>query len=285
MKIKSLSFLFKNYNDYSNKNILPIMKGAKANKEINFSYNQEESNKRILRKINNKYFIKQFNLYGKKSNNKFTNKRIKNISDELFNSTKTFSRNRKSNFKTQNNFYKNSKKDLLYYNLLGKNNYHEEEKVYDFRQKFSKQKNKIIELRNEYKFYNPPTNIKEEISKNIIKKVFSNEFIFDLNNKYNPKKRIIAKLKKNSLSEKLHLDCNEAKNIEKKLFKIKNKNKNKAIYSNHIIDIHNFINNDLKKMEYFKSLSNSDFKLKLEIPVKKKTNIFFNRMNYPKTSL
>ena len=289
---KYINFYFKNYKDFPKINInsFPEMKRSKTNKDMNSTYNQEEINKRILRKINYNYIINQFNLYCKKPAKRYSSKYISSKSEELYNNTNRFtlSRNRRTNFKTQTNFYKNSNYDLLSIDTKDKDNFHEDEKVYDFRQKFSGELDKITQLKKKYKFYNLPKFIKDEISSKKIKKIFiKNDFDFDLNNKFKPKKRIIAKIKNHSFNEKHLLENSKVKTIENKIYK-KNKNikcKLKIKKSNNVIDINNFISNDLKKIVYFNSVSNSKFKQQFEKPIKVanvKSNFFLNYMNLSK---
>ena len=281
---KNINFYFKNFsNDYQNKNVLPIMKRSNTNKEMNDTYNQEEINKRILRKINYNYIISQFNLYCKKANIKKSNKYLNDINDELFTSTKSYSRNRRNNFRTQTYFFKKNKQykkeDLLFTtkdNFFENNEYYEEEKVYDFRQIFSKEKDKIKQLKNKYRFYNLPKFLKDEIASNKIKKVFNNDFQYELNNKFKPKNRIISKIKNRSFNEKIYLNSNETKITKRK------NNKNINSIHNKIINIKKFINKDLKKKD-FNSISTSEFKLKLKKPIKKeKSNFLFNCMKLTK---
>ena len=274
---KYIHFYFKNYPEFldknKNSNILPLMKKSKTNKDISTTYNQEEINKRILRKIHYNYILKQFNLYCKKSAKRISSKYISNITDEQYNNTNTkiFSRNRKTNYKTQENFYKNSNYDLFSIESKNKDNFVEEEKIYDFRQKFCGEKDKIIQLRHTYKFYNLPKYEKDEITSKKIKNVFSNnDFDFNLNNKFKPRMRTIAKIKNHSFNEKLYLENKQAKTMENKIIKkyknskIKIHKKNKEI---DIIDINDFINNNLKNIDYFNSVSNSGLKISFENPI------------------
>ena len=282
---KYISFYFNNFNiDNKNKNVLPLMKRSNTNKEMNATYNQEEINKRILRKINYNYIISQFNLYCKNSQNKKSNnKYLTNLSHEFFNNTKSYSRNRTNNFRTQTIFYKKNKKikkeDFLFAtkeNFFDKNDCYEEEKIYDFRQIFSEEKDKISQLKKKYRFYNLPKFIKDEISSKKMQKVFSNDFEYELNNKYKPKNRIISKIKNRSFNEKIYLNSNETKNTENK------NNKNTNNEHNNTVNIKKFVNKDLKKKE-FNSISISDFKLKLKNPIKKqKSNFLLNCMKLTK---
>lgn len=296
MKIKRnskyINFYFKNYPDFPKINInsLPKMKKSKTNKDMNTTYSQEEINKRILRKINYNYIINQFNLYCKKSTKRYSSKYISSISEDLYNNAnrKNFSRNKKTNIKTQTNFYKSSNYDLLSNETRDKDNYYEDENIYDFRQKFTGEIDKIIQLKNMYKFYNLPKYIKDEISTRKIKKVFTNnDFDFDLNNKFKPKIRIIAKLKNHSFNEKFHSDDSKAKTVENKIYK-KNKNikcKVKINKSNNVININKFINNDLKNIDYFNSVSTTRFEKKSEKPIKiinMKSNFLYNYMKLTK---
>ena len=296
MKIKGnskyINFYFKNYLDFPKINInsLPKMKKSKTNKDMNSTYNQEEINKRILRKINYNYIINQFNLYCKKSRKRYSSKYISSISEDLYNNTnrKNFSRNKKSNFNTQINFFKSSNYDLLSNDTRDKDNFYEDEKIYDFRQKFSGEFDKIAQLKNMYKFYNLPKYIKDEISTRKIKKVFTNnDFDFDLNNKFKPKIRIIAKIKNHSFNEKFPSDNNKTKTVENKIYK-KNKNikcKVKINKSNNVIDINKFIKNDLQNLDYFNSVSTTIFKKKSEKPIKiinMKSNFLCNYMKLTK---
>ena len=296
MKIKRnsryINFYFKNYPDFPKINInsLPQMKKSKTNKDMNSTYSQEEINKRILRKINYNYIISQFNLYCKKSKKRYSSKYISSLSEDLYNKAnrKNFSRNKQTNFKTQTNFYKSSNYDLLSNDTTDKDNFYEDEKIYDFRQKFSGEIDKILQLKNMYKFYNLPKYIKDEISNRKIKKVFNNnDFDFDLNNKFKPKIRIIAKLKNHSFNEKFHSNNNKAKTVENKIYK-KNKNikcKLKINKTNNVIDINKFINNDLKNIDYFNSVSTTRFEKKSEKPIKivnMKYNFLSNYKNLTK---
>ena len=223
---KYINFFFNNLKDeYQNKNVLPIMKRSNTNKEMNAIYNQEEINKRILRKLNYNYIISQFNLYCKNSKNKLSiHKNLNNISDELFTSDKSFSRNRINNFRTQTYFYKKNKKkdkkeDLLFTtkdNFFNKKDDYEEEKIYDFRQIFNEETDKIAQLKKKYRFFNLPKFIKDEISSKKIQKVFNNDFEYELNNKFKPKNRVISKIKNRSFNEKIYLNSNETKNTERK---------------------------------------------------------------------
>ena len=286
-KSKYINFFFKDYYDYSNKNKLPEMRKSKTNRDMNNTYNQEEINKRILRKINYNFILNQFNLYCKKSNKpskKSAHKYyLNNISDEFFNNLNYYSRNKKINFKTSTNFYRKSKNDLLSSlndNLFEKDNNlnNEDEKVYDFRQKFTAEKDRIIQLKNEYKFYNIPKYIKDEIASKKIQKIFGGDYTFDLNNKCKPKIRTIARLKNHSFNEKFHLDYSETKTIGKI-----NKNRNLKKYNSNLNSIDNFMSNDLNKINYFNSVSTSDFKIKLEKSFKKgKYNMFLNCMKLTK---
>ena len=51
-----------------------------------------------------------------------------------------------------------------------------------FRLIFSEEKDKIGQLKRKYRFYNLPKFIEDEISSKKIKKVFSNDFEYELNN-------------------------------------------------------------------------------------------------------
>ena len=195
-----------------------------------------------------------------------------------------------TNFNTQNIIYKNrifnDCNSLIFKNI--KDNFYEDEKIYDFRQKFTGEIDKIIQLKNMYKFYNLPKYIKDEISTRKIKKVFTNnDFDFDLNNKFKPKIRIIAKLKNHSFNEKFHSDDNKAKTVENKIYK-KNKSikcKVKINKSNNVIDINKFIKNDLQNLDYFNSVSTTIFKKKSEKPIKiinMKSNFLCNYMKLTK---
>ena len=287
--LKYLHYFFKNYNEFSNKKILPKIKKSKTNKDMNNIFTKnDEINQRILKRINFNFIYNQFNTYCRKSNRNITDKYINSISDELYNSRKTLSRNKRQKFRTQTNFFKSSKNNLFYLkdDFIDKNEAYEDEKVYDFSQKFSREKDKINQLRSQYNFYTLPIYKKDEISSEKIKKIFEKDFTFDLDSKFKPKKRIIAKIKNHSFNEKVFPRNNKEikiKNIKKEIIKITNNKKSENFnkYNNYdnLNNIEDFINNDLKKFECFNSLYNSDIKLKLEKPIKKrKTNIFLNYM-------
>ena len=283
---KYISFFFRNWNN-SNKNLLPLMKKSKTNKDMNFINNQEEMNRRIIKKVNYNYIFKEFNLNCKKANNKISQKYLINLSDELFSNSRNHFHTRKNDYRTHINFHKKSKNNSLFtlkenLNQKNFNNDYEEERVYDFRQKFSRVKDTITQLKNKYQFYNLPKFIKDEISSNKIKKIFNNDFSVDFNNEYQTKKRKIMKIKNHSFSEKLCAMNNGIKIKEKKIHK-KNKDEIKIDHSNDANEIENYINNNLKKIEYFKSISSSQFKVKLENHMKRrKSNIFLNYMKLKK---
>ena len=281
LKSKYINFFFNNYYDYSNKNKLPEMKRNITNKSMNNkTYSQIEINKRILIKLNNKYILNQFNYYCKNSK-KNNIKSLNDLSDEYFLNSKNYSRNKKINFQTSTNFNKKSKNNFLFSskdNFYFKNNIlnDEEEKIYDFRQKFTDVKDRIIQLKNEYKFYSIPKYIKDEISSQKIEKLFNKDYDLDLNSKYKPKIRTIARLKNHSFNEKYYLDYNETKTIGKKGF---TNNKNLKKYKSNLNSIDNFnCNNNIEKINYFHPASTSDFKIKLE-------NIFNDKYNYCKNCM
>ena len=279
LKSKYINFFFNNYYDYSNKNKLPEMKRNITNKSMNNkTYSQIEINKRILRKLNNKYILNQFNYFCKNSK-KNNIKSLNDLSDEYFLNSKNYSRNKKINMQISTNFNKKSKNNFLFSskdNLYFKNyilNDDEEEKVYDFRQKFTDVKDRIIQLKNKYKFYSIPKYIKDEILSQKIEKLFSKDYDLDLNSKFKSKIRTIARLKNHSFNEKYNLDYNETKTIGKKVL---TNNRNLKKYKSNLNSIDNFIfNNNMEKINYLHPVSISEFKIKLE-------NIFNDKYNYCK---
>ena len=279
LKSKYINFFFNNYYDYSNKNKLPEMKRNITNKSMNNkTYSQIEINKRILRKLNNKYILNQFNYFCKNSK-KNNIKSLNDLSDEYFLNSKNYSRNKKINMQISTNFNKKSKNNFLFSskdNLYFKNyilNDDEEEKVYDFRQKFTDVKDRIIQLKNKYKFYSIPKYIKDEILSQKIEKLFSKDYDLDLNSKFKSKIRTIARLKNHSFNEKYNLDYNETKTIGKKVLTNK---RNLKKYKSNLNSIDNFIfNNNMEKINYLHPVSISEFKIKLE-------NIFNDKYNYCK---
>ena len=97
---KYINFFFKNENDSMSKSILPLMKKSKTIKEMNFIHDNEEMNKRIIKKVNYNYIFKEFNLNCKKSSRKITNRYLINLSEELY-------KNYKNRFYSRNiTFYK-----------------------------------------------------------------------------------------------------------------------------------------------------------------------------------
>ena len=292
---KFVNFFFRNFDNKqtdSNK-ILPIMKRSKTNKEMLNTNNNEEINKRIINKVHYNYIFKQFNLYCKKDNKKFSQKYLNNLSDLLYTNSRSYSSYKKNNISIQTN--SNINKNHLVVNTNNNfpekdsNDNNKEENIYDFGKKIiiNKEKLKILQLKRKYNFFTLPHSLKDEINEKKIVKMFNSKSKVDLN-KLKEKEKILKRMKIHSLLEKntnLFAEIKNLKSIEnkkiKKHIKIieRNKDKNNENQANNLKDIENFIKNNLKNKEYLNSFSIKKPQNELDQANNKiKSNIFLNYM-------
>jgi len=291
---KFVNFFFRNFDfrQTESNNKLPMMKRSKTNKEMLTTNNNEEINKRIINKVHYNYIFKQFNLYCKKDNKKFSQKYLNNLSDLLFTNSRSYSSYKKNNISIQTNSNVNKNHLIINtnYNFSDKdsNDNNKEENIYDFGKKIiNKEKLKILQLKRKYNFFTLPHSLKDEINEKKIVKIFNSKSKDDLN-KLNVKERILKRMKIHSLLEKntnLFAEIKNLKSIEnkkiKKRIKIieRNKDKNNENKTKNLNDIEKFIKNDLKNKEFFNSFSIREPQYELDQPKNIiKSNIFFNYM-------
>lgn len=291
---KFVNFFFRNFDfrQTESNNKLPMMKRSKTNKEMLTTNNNEEINKRIINKVHYNYIFKQFNLYCKKDNKKFSQKYLNNLSDLLFTNSRSYSSYKKNNISIQTNSNVNKNHLIINtnYNFSDKdsNDNNKEENIYDFGKKIiNKEKLKILQLKRKYNFFTLPHSLKDEINEKKIVKIFNSKSKVDLN-KLNVKERILKRMKIHSLLEKntnLFAEIKNLKSIEnkkiKKRIKIieRNKDKNNENKTKNLNDIEKFIKNDLKNKEFFNSFSIREPQYELNQPKNIiKSNIFFNYM-------
>ena len=291
---KFVNFFFRNFDfrQTESNNKLPMMKRSKTNKEMLTTNNNEEINKRIINKVHYNYIFKQFNLYCKKDNKKFSQKYLNNLSDLLFTNSRSYSSYKKNNISIQTNSNLNKNHLIINtnYNFSDKdsNDNNKEENIYDFGKKIiNKEKLEILQLKRKYNFFTLPHSLKDEINEKKIVKIFNSKSKVDLN-KLNVKERILKRMKIHSLLEKntnLFAEIKNLKSIEnkkiKKRIKIieRNKDKNNENKTKNLNDIEKFIKNDLKNKEFFNSFSIREPQYELDQPKNIiKSNIFFNYM-------
>ena len=291
---KFVNFFFRNFDfrQTESNNKLPMMKRSKTNKEMLTTNNNEEINKRIINKVHYNYIFKQFNLYCKKDNKKFSQKYLNNLSDLLFTNSRSYSSYKKNNISIQTNSNLNKNHLIINtnYNFSDKdsNDNNKEENIYDFGKKIiNKEKLEILQLKRKYNFFTLPHSLKDEINEKKIVKIFNSKSKVDLN-KLNVKERILKRMKIHSLLEKntnLFAEIKNLKSIEnkkiKKRIKIieRNKDKNNENKTKNLNDIEKFIKNDLKNKEFFNSFSIREPQYELNQPKNIiKSNIFFNYM-------
>lgn len=291
---KFVNFFFRNFDfrQTESNNKLPMMKRSKTNKEMLTTNNNEEINKRIINKVHYNYIFKQFNLYCKKDNKKFSQKYLNNLSDLLFTNSRSYSSYKKNNISIQTNSNVNKNHLIINtnYNFSDKdsNDNNKEENIYDFGKKIiNKEKLKILQLKRKYNFFTLPHSLKDEINEKKIVKIFNSKSKVDLN-KLNVKERILKRMKIHSLLEKNTNLFGEIKNLKsienkkiKKRIKIieRNKDKNNENKTKNLNDIEKFIKNDLKNKEFFNSFSIREPQYELNQPKNIiKSNIFFNYM-------
>ena len=292
---KFVNFFFRNFDNRQTEsnNQLPMMKRSKTNKEILNTNNNEEINKRIINKVHYNYIFKQFNLYCKKDNKKFSQKYLNNLSDLLYTNSRSYSSYKKNNISIQTN--SNINKNHLVVNTNNNfpekdsNDNNKEENIYDFGKKIiiNKEKLKILQLKRKYNFFTLPHSLKDEINEKKIVKIFNSKSKVDLN-KLKEKEKILKRMKIHSLLEKntnLFAEIKNLKSIEnkkiKKHIKIieRNKDKNNENQANNLKDIENFIKNNLKNKEYLNSFSIKKPQNELDQANNKiKSNIFLNYM-------
>lgn len=292
---KFVNFFFRNFDNRQTEsnNRLPMMKRSKTNKEILNTNNNEEINKRIINKVHYNYIFKQFNLYCKKDNKKFSQKYLNNLSDLLYTNSRSYSSYKKNNISIQTN--SNINKNHLVVNTNNNfpekdsNDNNKEENIYDFGKKIiiNKEKLKILQLKRKYNFFTLPHSLKDEINEKKIVKMFNSKSKVDLN-KLKEKEKILKRMKIHSLLEKntnLFAEIKNLKSIEnkkiKKHIKIieRNKDKNNENQANNLKDIENFIKNNLKNKEYLNSFSIKKPQNELDQANNKiKSNIFLNYM-------
>ena len=291
---KFVNFFFRNFDfrQTESNNKLPMMKRSKTNKEMLTTNNNEEINKRIINKVHYNYIFKQFNLYCKKDNKKFSQKYLNNLSDLLFTNSRSYSSYKKNNISIQTN--SNINKNHLVINTNNNfsekdsNDNNKEENIYDFGKKIiNKEKLKILQLKRNYNFFTLPHSLKDEINEKKIVKIFNSKSKVDLN-KLNVKEKILKRMKIHSLLEKntnLFAEIKSLKSIEnkkiKKRIKIieRNKDKNNENKTKNLNDIEKFIKNDLKNKEFFNSFSIKEPQYELDQPKNIiKSNIFLNYM-------
>ena len=296
MHAKYLNFFFKNLNDSpkKNENKLPLMKRSKTNKEMFLSNNnQEKSSKILVNNINSNFIFNQFNQFNSCASNeniKSPKKYINSLS-ELINNKSYYKR--KKNLTIDNNLQKNNLIFDMKRNFLPRKfhiNSHEAENIYSFvTKKIDIEKSQILKLKKKYKFFTLPKSLKDEIFEKKFEKIFNKKFNIDLKFKFKNKERILKRMKYHSLMEKLKYDTNDINNEEKSIYIIKkNNNKSNNCYSerNKLSDIETYINNNLRKKEYFNSFSSSElFNNKIHKSIQKnKYNIFLNYMKLKKTN-
>jgi len=297
---KFINFFFRNIDikHTESNNNLPIMKRSKTNKEILTTNSHEEINKRIINKVHYNYIFKQFNLYCKKDNKKFSQEYLNNLSDLLFSNSRSYSSCKKNN--TNNisiHTISNIKKNHLVINTNNNffekdsNDTNKEENIYDFGKKIiNKEKLKILQLKRKYDFFTLPHSIKDENNSKKIIKMFNSKLKIDLNNKLKVKEKILKRMKIHSLLEKntnLFAEIKSLKNIGnnniKKSIKIiernKYKDKNNENKTNDLNEIEKYIKNDLKIKDCFNSFSVKESQYELDKPKNNiKSNIFLNYM-------
>ena len=292
---KFVNFFFRNFDNRQTEsnNRLPMMKRSKTNKEILNTNNNEEINKRIINKVHYNYIFKQFNLYCKKDNKKFSQKYLNSLSDLLFSNSRSYSSYKKNNISIQTN--SNINKNHLVVNTNNNfpekdsNDNNKEENIYDFGKKIiiNKEKLKILQLKRKYNFFTLPHSLKDEINEKKIVKMFNSKSKVDLN-KLKEKEKILKRMKIHSLLEKntnLFAEIKNLKSIEnkkiKKHIKIieRNKDKNNENKANNLNDIEKYIKYDLKNKEYLNSFSIKKPQNELDQANNKiKSNIFLNYM-------
>lgn len=291
---KFVNYFFRNFDfrQTESNNKLPMMKRSKTNKEMLTTNNNEEINKRIINKVHYNYIFKQFNLYCKKDNKKFSQKYLNNLSDLLFTNSRSYSSYKKNNISIQTNSNVNKNHLIINtnYNFSDKdsNDNNKEENIYDFGKKIiNKEKLEILQLKRKYNFFTLPHSLKDEINEKKIVKIFNSKSKVDLN-KLNVKERILKRMKIHSLLEKntnLFAEIKNLKSIENKKIKERikiierNKDKNNENKTKNLNDIEKFIKNDLKNKEFFNSFSIREPQYELDQPKNIiKSNIFFNYM-------
>ena len=225
---KFVNFFFRNFDfrQTESNNKLPMMKRSKTNKEMLTTNNNEEINKRIINKVHYNYIFKQFNLYCKKDNKKFSQKYLNNLSDLLFTNSRSYSSYKKNNISIQTNSNVNKNHLIINtnYNFSDKdsNDNNKEENIYDFGKKIiNKEKLEILQLKRKYNFFTLPHSLKDEINEKKIVKIFNSKSKVDLN-KLNVKERILKRMKIHSLLEKntnLFAEIKNLKSIENKKIK------------------------------------------------------------------
>ena len=291
---KFVNYFFRNFDfrQTESNNKLPMMKRSKTNKEMLTTNNNEEINKRIINKVHYNYIFKQFNLYCKKDNKKFSQKYLNNLSDLLFTNSRSYSSYKKNNISIQTNSNVNKNHLIINTNYnfsdIDSNDNNKEENIYDFGKKIiNKEKLEILQLKRKYNFFTLPHSLKDEINEKKIVKIFNSKSKVDLN-KLNVKERILKRMKIHSLLEKntnLFAEIKNLKSIENKKIKERikiierNKDKNNENKTKNLNDIEKFIKNDLKNKEFFNSFSIREPQYELDQPKNIiKSNIFFNYM-------
>ena len=291
---KFVNFFFRNFDNgkTDSNSILPIMKRSKTNKEMLITNNNEEINKRIINKVHYNYIFRQFNLYCKKDNKKFSQKYLNSLSDLLFSNSRSYSSYKKNNIsiQTNSNINKNHFVFNTHNNFLEKdsNDNNKEENIYDFGKKvINKEKLKILQLKRKYNFFEFPHSLKEEINEKKIVKIFNSKSKVELN-KLKVKEKILKRMKIHSLLEKntnlfaeiKNLKSFDKKNIKKHIRIIeRNKDKNNENKANNLNDIEKYIKNDLKNKEYLNSFSIKEPQCELDKTKNQiKSNIFLNYM-------
>ena len=291
---KFVNFFFRNFDNgkTDSNSILPIMKRSKTNKEMLITNNNEEINKRIINKVHYNFIFKQFNLYCKKDNKKFSEKYLNSLSDLLFSNSRSYSSYKKNNIsiQTNSNINKNHFVFNTHNNFLEKdsNDNNKEENIYDFGKKvINKEKFKILQLKRKYNFFEFPHSLKEEINEKKIVKIFNSKSKVELN-KLKVKEKILKRMKIHSLLEKntnlfaeiKNLKSFDKKNIKKHIKIIeRNKDKNNENKANNLNDIEKYIKNDLKNKEYLNSFSIKEPQYELDKTKNQiKSNIFLNYM-------
>ena len=291
---KFVNFFFRNFDNgkTDSNSILPIMKRSKTNKEMLITNNNEEINKRILNKVHYNFIFKQFNLYCKKDNKKFSQKYLNSLSDLLFSNSRSYSSYKKNNISIQTNSNINKNHFIINTNnnFLEKdsNDNNKEENIYDFGKKeINKEKLKILQLKRKYNFFEFPHSLKEEINEKKIVKIFNSKSKVEIN-KLKVKEKILKRMKIHSLLEKNSNLFSEIKNLKsfdkkniKKHIKIieRNKDKNNENKQNNLNDIEKYIKNDLKNKEYLNSFSIKEPQYQIDKTKSQiKSNIFLNYM-------
>ena len=254
--------------------------------------NNEEINKRIINKVHYNYIFRQFNLYCKKDNKKFSQKYLNSLSDLLFSNSRSYSSYKKNNIsiQTNSNINKNHFVFNTHNNFFEKdsNDNNKEENIYDFGKKeINKEKLKILQLKRKYNFFEFPHSLKEEINEKKIVKIFNSKSKVELN-KLKVKEKILKRMKIHSLLEKntnlfaeiKNLKSFDKKNIKKHIKIIeRNKDKNNENKENNLNEIEKYIKYDLKNKEYLNSFSIKKPQNELDQANNKiKSNIFLNYM-------